>query len=203
MNMDENDLINSLLEGRGEAAREFYCVYSRLIFATIKRNFIGIPDQLAADIHQEVFERLCANDFRVIRAWQRRAPFSAYLKTIVKNTAVDILRTQDPAHAQSSFFGEDGDGPLPEELHETNTPERLALLGELRAALAKCLARLPELSKKIICLRHIDGLRQHEIAESVGLNQSNVGVTIMRSEKNLRECLTVRLGSQPILFANG
>ncbi len=62
-------------------------------------------------------------------------------------------------------------------------------MADLRDALRTCLAALPARERRIVTLRYIADLPQHQIGAEVGLSQMQVSRLLARSVARLRESL--------------
>jgi RNA polymerase sigma-70 factor (ECF subfamily) len=114
------------------------------------RRYVGPND--AEDIVQTV----------MIEAWQARnrydptRPLQAWLLTIVRRRAIDLLRTQQTVvdlDAIRELYGDDG----------RETAEQFALVSDMRLALDQ----LPKAQREAIVLSYWGGLTQTEIATRV------------------------------------
>ena len=86
----DQDLIDGLVEGDQAAFTAFYERYSRLIYHLISRLESDIGD----DIFQEFFVKLQETRFRALQQWRRSRPFPNFLRRIVRNFALDRLRSE-------------------------------------------------------------------------------------------------------------
>jgi RNA polymerase sigma-70 factor, ECF subfamily len=68
-------------------------------------------------------------------------------------------------------------------------PERLALRGELKAALEAALAELPDTYKPVVLLRDVEGLSTQETAEVLELSEDVVKTRLHRGRLALRQRL--------------
>ena len=84
-------LSNALLNGDSAAWEGFVRRYGGLIVAAV-RGLAPIPGD-TEDLTQEVFVRLCKDDFRLLRTYDpARAALSTWLTIVARSTARDALR---------------------------------------------------------------------------------------------------------------
>lgn len=84
-------MIEALLRGEGAAWENFVRRYARLIVAAV-RGFVQVPGEVE-DLTQEVFLRLCRDEFRLLRSYDpSRASLSTWLTIVSRSTVRDALR---------------------------------------------------------------------------------------------------------------
>jgi RNA polymerase sigma factor (sigma-70 family) len=82
-------LPDTLLHGDPEAWEEFVRRYGGLIVAAVR----GLAPGEIEDLTQDVFVRLCKDDFRLLRSYDpARASLSTWLTIVARSTARDALR---------------------------------------------------------------------------------------------------------------
>jgi RNA polymerase sigma-70 factor, ECF subfamily len=110
----------------------------------------------AEDITQAVFTKL----FRTISKYEpREVPFSAWIKRVARNLAVDEMRRR-----RRAGWGESG---VIEASSDEGDAERLQ-------SLLAALNGLPRDQRRVLLLRHICGLAPSEIASRLGKSESSV-----------------------------
>ncbi|MGH7100660.1 MAG: RNA polymerase sigma factor [Stellaceae bacterium] len=89
--MVQDPVIDALLRGEGAAWEAFVRRYARLIVAAV-RGFVQGAGEVE-DLTQEVFLRLCRDDFRLLRSYDpARASLSTWLTIVSRSTVRDALR---------------------------------------------------------------------------------------------------------------
>ncbi|HLW26236.1 MAG TPA: sigma-70 family RNA polymerase sigma factor [Kiloniellales bacterium] len=86
--------IAALVAGKREAWEGFIRAAAPLVLAAVRRALAraGRNDE-AEDVVQQVFERLCREDFRLLRTYDPgRAKLSTWLSVVANSTALDHLR---------------------------------------------------------------------------------------------------------------
>ncbi|MDQ1398831.1 MAG: polymerase sigma-B factor [Acidimicrobiaceae bacterium] len=116
-----------------------------------------------------------------------RAPTPEEVGERVAASAHDVAEALDagdmrrPASLDASPAGDDR--PLAGSLH---AEDRALVAVEHRMAVTSLLTRLPERERRMVQLRYIDGLTQHEIADQMSLSQAHVQRLLVRSLGQLR-----------------
>ena len=89
--MAQNSDLDSLLRGNSDAWQAFVRRYAGLIVAAV-RGVAHRPGDVE-DLTQDVFVRLCKEDFRLLRSYDpARAGLSTWLTIVARSTARDALR---------------------------------------------------------------------------------------------------------------
>lgn len=147
-----------------------FVVHHRVVY----RYACGLTrDQgLAEDVAQEVFIRLYKN----LDAAQRNGLLRAWLLRVTANLARNALRGRKRARVRDETFATLMDGSAvvsPDEslLHQSEISEARRALGKISEPMRSC-----------ILLKH-EGLSYREIAETLGINENNVGSMIARARR--------------------
>lgn len=93
---EELELIERLLSGEKSAWDRFVGRYAAVIFAAVRRRLVpaGRADE-SEDVAQDVFVRLCARDFRLLRNYDpAKAKVTTWLTVVANSSAIDHLRRQ-------------------------------------------------------------------------------------------------------------
>lgn len=89
------DLLAELLAGDKRAWAAFVRRYAALIVAAVRGVAPSPPD--VEDLTQEVFVRLCKDEFRLLRSYDAaRASLSTWITIVARSTARDALRRRRP-----------------------------------------------------------------------------------------------------------
>jgi RNA polymerase sigma-70 factor (ECF subfamily) len=92
---DQFDPLSDLLAGDKRSWDSFVRRYAALIVAAVRGVATGSGD--VEDLTQEVFVRLCKDDFRLLRSYDpSRASLSTWLTIVARSTARDALRRRRP-----------------------------------------------------------------------------------------------------------
>jgi RNA polymerase sigma-70 factor (ECF subfamily) len=92
---DRGAPLAELLAGERRAWENFVRRYAALIVAAVRGVAAGSGD--IEDLTQEVFVRLCKDDFRLLRSYDAtRAALSTWITIVARSTARDALRRRRP-----------------------------------------------------------------------------------------------------------
>jgi RNA polymerase sigma factor (sigma-70 family) len=87
----ESPVSEALLNGDSNAWEQFVRRYGGLIVAAVR--VVALTSGDIEDLSQEVFVRLCKDDFRLLRSYDpARAGLSTWLTIVARSTARDALR---------------------------------------------------------------------------------------------------------------
>ena len=152
--LPDETLLAGLGAGDADLALAFVRRFQRIVFG-IAMTVIG--NQAAAeDVAQQAFEQ----------AWRhaqmydsRRGSVRAWLTTIARNLAVDVLRARTSAPVDPD--------DLPALLTAvTETPERVAVANDRAAGLRRELGRLPAPQARAVAMAGIYGMTARQIADA-------------------------------------
>jgi RNA polymerase sigma-70 factor (ECF subfamily) len=92
----QDGVLDALVRGERGAWERFVRRYAGLIVAAV-RSVAREPGDVE-DLTQEVFLRLCKDDFRLLRSYDaRRAGLSTWITIVARSTARDAMRRHRPA----------------------------------------------------------------------------------------------------------
>lgn len=160
--------------------------YQRRVAATIRR--VVREDRIAEELTQEVFLSV----FVALASFRRDGDFAAWLFTIARNAARSYLRSaqnrQDDRPAQLLDNADDTDrfGAAP-------SPEEEATAHQLFERIDAEVAALPEVQRRALLMREIDGLDYKAIAAALEQPVNTVKSHIFRA----REAIASRV--RPLL----
>lgn len=134
---------------------------------------------IADEITSQVFERTLSK----IGSYRPKiAPFGAWLFAIARNTIRDHYRStrRHPWFSLEALSSQGSSDPLPDEAVENK---------DTSAMLLWAVHQLPPREQDIIALKFTSKLGNKEIANMIGLSESNVGVILLRALRQLRKLL--------------
>jgi RNA polymerase sigma-70 factor, ECF subfamily len=166
-----------------------------LVAAGVLRGLgrFGSPQrELADDLVQETFLKLCSNSFRILRAFRgdNGLALQVYLKTIAASVVVDHLR--------ASSAQKKGEGKRPANIDDVApflaVDDQQFAEFERRAMLERveeCLEGQEERNRTIFWLYHRQGLTPKAIASLGGIGMSSDGVetALYRLTRAVRDCV--------------
>jgi RNA polymerase sigma factor (sigma-70 family) len=147
----QDDLLGALIKGEPGAWEAFVRRYAGLIVTAVRS--VAREAAEVEDLTQEVFVRLCRNDFRLLRSYDpERAGLSTWITIVARSTARDALRRHRPVVVPIDAVPEtqlsvDAVEPvrklkLPEALLSPRQREILAMLYDQDMEVAEIAARL-------------------------------------------------------------
>lgn len=216
LSTSSNELVRACSEIGSQAVwEEFVRRFHRLIVATVWRTaqqWGNVTDVVLEDIVQEVYLKICAHDYRILRQFVPRSDDSiySYLKVITANVTRDHMK----ALRSSKRWGEEqlsADGQVPPNgMASSNSPDqtdRDILIREVDTALKRLNAGpQAERDRIVFWLYYRQGLTSKAIASmpSIGLSSKGVESLISRLTRLLRRELApdARISLKPLVEGN-
>jgi RNA polymerase sigma factor (sigma-70 family) len=172
-------LIRKNLDKENVSLREtfsrLYDEYMPKVYRYIYYKVHDVPT--AEDITSQAFEKALVNFSKYSHD---KGEFSVWMISIARNTIADYYRAQ--GKLKTTFIDEaidlPSDEPDPQEVMEEDDEKQ---------TLQACIARLPPDEQEIVRLKFTMEITNREIAKTVGLSESNVGVKLYRIIRKLRE----------------
>lgn len=164
--------------GNAQALNFLYLRYADEILRFVKS--LVRDHHEAEDITQNVFIKLMS----VIGKYEpREVPFSAWIRKVARNVALDHLRTRRTTLVEEVRVAED---------------DRRQVSRERNRDLCEALERLTEDQREVLVLRHIVGLSPAEIAKLLGKKENAIHALHHRGRLSLQSALT-ELGAAPVV----
>lgn len=139
---------------------------------------------LAQDLLQELWLKLADADPGPV------ANGRAYLMRAANNLALDRLRARRRAMIRDRrWLVEDQSGDLLDRPDPAPRADEALLEAEEAAVLEAAITRLPEGARRALRLYRFEGMKQHEIAEVMGITRSGVEKHLALAMKHLRDSL--------------
>ena len=198
---DETALLAALRAGDESA-------FARLVdrhhasLVRVARQYVP-TQEIAEDVAQEAWLGL----LRGLDTFEGRSSLRTYLFRIVMNLA----RTRGAREARSAPFSslvrDDEDGPAvdPERFVQAPSPgaghwaspirpwsgsaEQLALSHEAVEKVYEAIAELPEMQRRVVTLRDVEGFGSDEVCDLLELSEGNQRVLLHRARTKLRDAL--------------
>lgn len=159
-----------------EAFAQLYDFYFPKVYAFIMAK-IRARD-VAEDIVSDVFLKVLDN---LPKYQDRGLPFSAWLFTVARNVLFDHYAKSKKADSVPLNEGieikDDKD-----DLH----PDKAAKRSELAEKVKEVMTQLPERELSILQMRFFSGLTNREIAATLNLSESNVGIILYRVLRKIK-----------------
>lgn len=164
--------------GNAQALNFLYLRYADEILRFVKS--LVRDHHEAEDITQNVFIKLMT----VIGQYEpREVPFSAWVRKVARNVALDHLRTRRMTLVEDVRVAED---------------DRRQISRERNRDLCEALKQLTEDQREVLVLRHIVGLSPAEIAKILGKKENAIHALHHRGRLRLQSALT-ELGAAPVV----
>ena len=163
------------------ALRDLYDRHSSMVYG-LGLRILRDPTE-AEDLVQDVFLHL----------WRRaelfdgqRGQFTGWLVSLARNRAIDRLRARRTRERKTDEFeAEVADLPAP----GASNPDETTYAAELRGAVTRALAHLPEPQRVALELAYFGGLSHTEIAERLAAPLGTVKARIRQGMIRLRDLL--------------
>ena len=175
-------LIASVKQGDEQALEEIVQRYSSKVY---NLAFHLTRDESAAEeIMQEVFLTVVSK----IETLTNNAYFSTWLYRVTTNAAYGYLRRERKYSDQSSV--EDLELDIPPDYDWSVLPDHILLSAESKTLIRNAIDTLPESMKTVVVMKDIEGLKNEEIAQSMGLSVPAVKSRLHRGRLILRRALS-------------
>ncbi|HBP87436.1 MAG TPA: RNA polymerase subunit sigma-24 [Nitrospiraceae bacterium] len=162
-----------------------------------------VPSRAVAE---EVVQETWLGVFEGIHRFESRSSFKTWLFRILTNRAKTRgLResryqpfgltassgdTDEGLSLEDSLFVTEGSGrghwKDPPDAWEPDTPERVLLSKECRAAIEQAIERLPPIQRQVITLRDIEGVGSEEVCNILEISETNQRVLLHRARTKVR-----------------
>ncbi len=180
MEEGELELVAEAAAGDDDAFRILVERHGRMVFQLAYR--LTGERASAEDVVQETFMKA----HRALHRFDGRAQLATWIRRIATNAALDHMRQRRVRREVGYESDAGGPDPMPS---SDPGPERLASGGDLRHALARAMGGLTPIERAAFVLRHYEGRRTEEIAETLGLRASASRQAVFRAVRKLRRAL--------------
>ena len=186
------EILAAAREGDPEAWGQLYRQYAPAIFRFCRRSMPTRED--AEDATAEIFIKVREK----LGQYDPSRPFTAWLYTVSANHCWDMLRRRRVR--QDLETGDVDDMPLahpdPGQLERLMTD---STNHQLRSALGK----MPARARMALVLRYYSEMSYDEIADTLGVRRTFVGVLLLRARHQLREIILATGGAELRSAAGG
>lgn len=167
------ELIARCKAGDRDAHYRLYKLYSRSMYNVAYRIVGGEDD--AQDALQEAF----ISAFRNLESYRGDAAFGAWLKRIVVNKAINIVKKR-----KHELIPDDEQWDVAEEEEIVEYREALSV-----DRVKKAIEQLPDGYRSVLSLYLLEGYDHQEIAEILGITESTSKSQLNRAKAKLKELL--------------
>ena len=183
---NEAELIRRIVAGERELFHELIRPYERMVYLTVFSIVRNETD--AEDGAQEAV----MNAYRHLASFRAEAKFSTWLTTIAINEGRKRLRRAKGAAEDSieeQMEEKEGDYTPAPLTDWREIPLEALERKELREALRKAIAELPDIYRQVFTLRDLEELNIEETAQALGVNPGIVKVRLHRARIMLQKRL--------------
>ncbi len=184
--MNDNEIINSIIEGNINNYRFIVDKYKDVVFRTCL-GYVHDSSQ-ADDLTQEVF----ISAYKSLSGFKGNSSLSTWLFRIAVNKSLNHLRSaksEKRGNLMKDFFS------LSQKNESTNIrsaellPDELLIQKEKHDRVNHALSKLPENQRTAIILSKYNDLSQKEIAEILDKSEGAIEALLQRAKENLRKYL--------------
>jgi RNA polymerase sigma-70 factor (ECF subfamily) len=175
-----NKLIEDCKKGKPEAQRQLFNQYSPLML-NVCLHYVNN--------HQEAEEALIKgfyNIFYNINSYRSEGPFEAWMRRIMVNTSIDLLRKKQKAH---NFL-------VLDDIQEAALPWVLPSENLEHHDIMALVQQLPQGYRVVLILFAIEGYSHLEIAKMLGITESTSKTQLLKARKYLQKLLSE---SEPVI----
>ena len=177
---NERQLVLQAQDGNSEAFGQLYDAYMERIYRFV---YFRVEDQQTAeDITSQVFLKAWNN---LDRFSFNRTPYLAWLYTIAHNAVIDHYRTRKVTTALD-------DVQLSQQDHAEAVENDIDLSAEMRLV-KEALQLLTDDQQKVLTLKFIEGMSNHEIASHLGKREGAIRALQMRGLQALAKQLEEKM----------
>lgn len=173
-NIIRDELVERCKQGDSLSYQLLYQRYSKAMYNTSLRIVNNSAD--AEDVLQEAF----LDAFRSLHDFHYRSTFGAWLKKIVINKSINVLRKR---RAYFVELNEHSEGDL-YALVQEEEPDEEALHYQV-AAVKKAIQKLPDGYRAVLSLYLLEGYDHEEIAGILGISHNTVRTQYVRAKQKL------------------
>jgi RNA polymerase sigma-70 factor (ECF subfamily) len=184
-NITDQQWVRECLSGKPEAFAPLVERYQRAVYNLCLR-LSGNPED-ALELSQEAFMKA----YRSLGQYKQEYPFGPWLLRIARNLAIDTLRARKPqVSLETTEYQNDAEGDnaplnITPVSAEPNAREILSKQ-ETQSKLDNLIQSLPEPSRSILILKHIEEMKVEEIAQAMEMPVGTVKVQLHRARQLLK-----------------
>jgi len=174
--LTDEEAIARILTGETRLYETIMRRYNQRLYR-IAMSILGNSEE-AEDILQSGYLKA----YEHLQDFQFKSGFGTWLTRIVINESLQSLR-RSKRNSEVNTINDQA------ELH-TETPLEKVMTNELRIALERSLAQLPEKYRLVFVMREVEEMSVSETMECLSLTESNVKVRLNRAKEMLRDTLS-------------
>jgi len=179
----DTELVRRIKQGDGTAMEEIVKRYSNKVYSLAFH--ITHNTSAAEEIMQDVFLTVVAK----VGTLENDAYFATWLYRVTTNAAYGFLRKEKKYTEQTPM--EDIDHDQIQGFDWSELPDDVLLSDESKNIIRRAIDALPESMRTIVIMKDVEGLKNEEIAEALGLSLPAVKSRLHRGRLMLRDTLSV------------
>ena len=181
---EEYAVIRRVCAGDTDAFEALVTAYQKQVYNLALRTVGNEED--AADMTQEAFLRA----YRSLGSFRGASKLSVWLYRLTTNICIDFLRSRGRRPTVSLTAADEDEEPQELDVADDRfDPVQSLERAELRRAVQRGLASLPEDYRRILMLRELSGLSYAEIGQVLRLEEGTVKSRLFRARKKLCDFL--------------
>ncbi len=165
--------------GAGSSFTDIYSEFRPKLLRYLRR-LVGPND--AEDLCQDVFVKVHA----ALKDFRGEASLSTWIYRIATNTALDRMRARSVAEA-SAQAGDEMVDVVVDDME--SSAETVIIRGEMNTCIGAFVDALPESYRVVLALSDLEGLKNREIAKTLGLSLDTIKIRLHRARRVLRQRL--------------
>mgnify|MGYP006405843833 FL=1 len=146
-----------------------------ILYKVSRMYFDNLEDQ------QDLFQEIILQLWKSIGSFKGTSELSSWMYRVSLNTAIVFFKKEKRKPGQESLFNSEG---IPEEQYDDHKDQQLVHFYEAVKKLNKI--------EKAIILQLIEGFSGKEIAQNLGLSESNVRVKTKRTKEKLQNIIKIQ-----------
>lgn len=176
------ELVRDIRRGDPRAMEEVVRRYSNKVYNLAYH--LTRDSAAAEEIMQDVFLTVISK----IGTLTNEAYFSTWLYRVTTNAAYGFLRKEKKFSDQTPI--EDVDQEIQQSYDWSNLPDDVLLSEESRVVLRESIDALPEAMRTVVIMKDMEGLKNEEIADTLGISVPAVKSRLHRGRLILRDLLS-------------
>jgi len=179
--MEDKDLVNSVLEGNQMASKMLIDQHKRLVSHVVAR--LVDNDQDREELCQDVFVKI----FKNLNGFQFQAKLSTWIATIAYRLSINYLQKKKRRKREQNLDKISFDlGQIDSKVEDLDYANFVHGL----------IQQMPENYKTVLTLFHLEGFSYPEIVEVTGMPEGTVKNYLFRARKKLKELSAPYIGKE-------
>ena len=176
---DDSELVRRCLDGRRDAFDALMARHYRGVYNLVYRMLGNAQD--ASDLTQEIFLRI----YTRLHTFQQGRSFLTWVRRVAANLCIDHLRRGRIPDASLDQRLESGAQHA--DTSAGGSPADALQMAENSRRVLAAVQRLPARQRAVLVLRHIEGMKLQEIADTLRAPLGTVKTLLFRGRQAVRE----------------